>query len=452
VHHCYKLAELEVSFAYDYFYTKLGARFLHPDLLNSRFVWLLTAGSTSAALVLFACSNNVAADDGHYRRADVAVSYVLLIGAVILEVISMSIVSSSYWVYSRNARKWDERHSCAGLPLPMPRSAVIFSVVKHFHAPEGAPQWSHKLAQNNLIDGVVNAARASCVGRLMLRVGIRSDTTTRVAISQELKTLLLDKLLEFAPAEEQEGAAAAAAWDPSSKFTCHWARSELRRQSSPSDREQLLALLSIKSNSFLLTVLTWHIATDICFFLDLDDDGGGEAGSSAGSSSGSRSPSSMTMSRELSNYVMYLCAEHGVMSGNDGHLLLHSARGLLIVFSLDRYYHEGGKRMTRALVERINGTRALAREKIEDREPSQIAICAFVDAVRLSEGLRGKTTIEAASDRWAIIMNVWMEMLCYMAVHMAPAGFHTKRLSMGGEFITHVKVLMYNLGLSIPSD
>jgi hypothetical protein len=45
-----------------------------------------------------------------------------------------------------------------------------------------------------------------------------------------------------------------------------------------------------------------------------------------------------------------------------------------------------------------------------------------------------------------------MEMLCYMAVHMAPAGFHTKRLSMGGEFITHVKVLMYNLGLSIPSD
>jgi hypothetical protein len=49
--------------------------------------------------------------------------------------------------------------------------------------------------------------------------------------------------------------------------------------------------------------------TDICFFLDdkLDCND---------------SPSCRTPSRELSNYVMYLCSEHGILSGNDGHILL----------------------------------------------------------------------------------------------------------------------------------
>ena len=54
--------------------------------------------------------------------------------------------------------------------------------------------------------------------------------------------------------------------------------------------------------------------------------------------------------------------------------------------------------------------------------------------------------IEDANDRWDIIMNVWMEMLCYMALH-CEAAFHAQRLSTGGEFLTHVNVLIYDLGL-----
>ena len=52
--------------------------------------------------------------------------------------------------------------------------------------------------------------------------------------------------------------------------------------------------------------------------------------------------------------------------------------------------------------------------------------------------------IEDANDRWDIIMNVWMEMLCYMALH-SEHGFHTTHLSKGGEFLTHVKLLILNI-------
>ena len=84
----YKLVELQLSLIYDYLYTKIGMRHCHLNPLVGAALQAVTLISTSAALVLFMAS-------GHhhdYSRADVAVSYVLLVGAVVLEVSSAMIL------------------------------------------------------------------------------------------------------------------------------------------------------------------------------------------------------------------------------------------------------------------------------------------------------------------------------------------------------------------------
>uniref|UniRef100_A0A8R7Q0U0 DUF4220 domain-containing protein n=1 Tax=Triticum urartu TaxID=4572 RepID=A0A8R7Q0U0_TRIUA len=54
--------------------------------------------------------------------------------------------------------------------------------------------------------------------------------------------------------------------------------------------------------------------------------------------------------------------------------------------------------------------------------------------------------IDDAYDRWELITAVWVEMLVYLA-HDSGASFHAKHLSMGGEFVTHVRMLLIILGL-----
>lgn len=59
--------------------------------------------------------------------------------------------------------------------------------------------------------------------------------------------------------------------------------------------------------------------------------------------------------------------------------------------------------------------------------------------------------IESAADRWELISTVWIEMLSYIAHNCGP-GFHAKHLTTGGEFISHVKVLLFILGIPFRGD
>jgi hypothetical protein len=87
----YKVAEIQISLIYDFFYTKFGrlAGVLHR---------LAILALTSTALVLFVVHHKgkrpSAVAVKYYNVADVAISYTLLVGAVDLEISSIS-----YWPY-----------------------------------------------------------------------------------------------------------------------------------------------------------------------------------------------------------------------------------------------------------------------------------------------------------------------------------------------------------------
>lgn len=81
----YKLGEIHLSLIYDYLYTKFGA-------LMGVFYRLATLALTSIALVLFALARiDRKGRSVRYIEADVAISYVLLVGAVTLEMSSIFI-------------------------------------------------------------------------------------------------------------------------------------------------------------------------------------------------------------------------------------------------------------------------------------------------------------------------------------------------------------------------
>jgi hypothetical protein len=58
-------------------------------------------------------------------------------------------------------------------------------------------------------------------------------------------------------------------------------------------------------------------------------------------------------------------------------------------------------------------------------------------------------TMDDEASRWDLILEVWLEMLFYIAPRCGGA-FRYEHLIIGGEFISHVLLLMHNLGPFMP--
>ncbi|KAM1115503.1 hypothetical protein TB2_038567 [Malus domestica] len=71
------------------------------------------------------------------------------------------------------------------------------------------------------------------------------------------------------------------------------------------------------------------------------------------------------------------------------------------------------------------------------------------DGCRLAKQLMALETEEGKSneEKWGIISQVWIEMLCYAASQCSWKE-HAQQLRHGGELLTHVCLLMANLGFS----
>ncbi|CAN6330457.1 unnamed protein product [Urochloa humidicola] len=425
----YKLVEVQLSLVYDYYYTKLGTRYCHLGTAASSVPRLLTLGSTCAALTLFVCVH-ARGSLVSYRRPDIALSYVLLIGAIVLEIVFNFLAISSYWAYLTAVKDF-------------PRGrAMILSVVKLVH-PESRCQWSGKVAQCSLVGGCIAEKQAALLERMIRWIGIDRDTTHADA-SSDLKELLLDRLLNVAnrtPADaDADSEAEADEWD-FTKFHGQWAKWELQRNCPGilfhNTAHQDLFSETIERVDFLSSIVIWHIATDMCF----SDD---EARDSL-----CRGPS-----KKLSNYVLYLASKHGILVGNDGHFVLKMARGEIQKFL---EVEVGGDDKSPPALEHWKVVKSIRHKVYKENDVAQAHIREFPRieifsdmpilprACQLSTGL---LRLKEAMDPWEIIINVWMEMLCYMAPHCGP-GFHFKNVSTGGEFVTHVRVLLLNLGLTV---
>jgi hypothetical protein len=391
----YKLAEIQLWLIYDFFYTKYGVLQFHMSLVNSGIERLVTFGATSTALALF-LNAHLNGLFSNLSRADVMVSYVLLIGAVALDLSSILIVISSYWPH---------------LPLPgrgrfgdglFPGKSALFSVTR-FAYPLGKALWSGKMAQYNLIHGCIQEKKANLLMKCLRKIELVSDVT-RIQVSPELKEFVFNKLLAIATTRHVNDYWK---WDFST-FRGQWLRWELEATEEGRSVDQ--KLLHIDEGHFAGKVLMWHITTEMCFYTD------NKAGN----------PPCRTMSRDLSNYIMYLIAKRGVKSGSNG-------------------YFELGK--VRRDVRKALSHERFARGRLDQ---SSVVLYGYEGhgyfSAHASTAAKELLKITCPAQRWELIATVWVEMLCYLAPN-CDTGFHIKSLSTGAEFISQVRVLLVSLGI-----
>ncbi|XP_071681759.1 uncharacterized protein [Lolium perenne] len=291
--------------------------------------------------------------------------------------------------------------------------SAVWRVGKYVYPAWGTKQWSEMLWQYNMINSVTKQDDAGIMSLVPQWISkhLYDKTITHIDIYENLKKSVLDKLLEFGTRKED--------WN----FASFRGQLALRGRKSnhgplsfllPAKPETPL-LKSINDVDFPTTVLIWHIATDILFFQD-------------NSASNTSSYPQMKMSKEISNYVMYLVFKCGVMITNTTELQHDNA---LKVMEANRGLGAEG-----AINKVFQANKLLKRTSKSHVQPLLPHACKVAQEL---------IDIPGEANRWDLITAVWLEMLFYIAPRCG-GSFHSEHLATGGEFITHVLLLMHFLG------
>lgn len=422
--------------------------------------------ATPVALVLFmAAEKGEPLFDSRRGRADIMVSYLLLVGAVALDVSSVVI-----FIFSRCFYPWCKKK-----------------------------QWSQKLKQYNMINSV---EKDSCCRFICKNLGWDLEIE-ELSLSVHMKEFILDTLLASGTRQE---------WNIASTRG-HLALLHHKMTT-------VMALEdSVRSGvDFPRSVLIWHIATEICFHYDSRGD---KEATATSYSAGLLKKQYKLMSRELSNYIMYLVFKCRVMLTTYSNVVHDQTRQEIVkilspsqsrrqqvinpaevLLSEEiKIYLEGSKEQdenTRDVdrdgepkakeqdqvkidlegsKEQDENTRVIDRDgqpkakeqdeivEIDHEEMSNNNLTAKVHMKKLSQSAESLysspvlpcarevaqqlISIKDEAQRWELIAEVWAEMLYYTAPRCG-AAFHAEHLATGGEFITHVFVLMYLLGPFMP--
>ncbi|KAJ6741500.1 hypothetical protein OIU85_015674 [Salix viminalis] len=186
---------------------------------------------------------------------------------------------------------------------------------------------------------------------------------------------------------------------------------------------------SVKLPDFNESLLTWHIATDICYHDDVRKNGGEDA----------NIPPNCKMSIELSNYMVYLLVDYPFLLprgiGNERYIQTCSA------------VNDDATLLERIISDQHSSWdfgRTISKLQKSRRKVS--VLCAGFKLAKSLQTLVGRDDWENER-KWKMISQVWVEMLTYAASHCGWKE-HAQTLTRGGELLTHVCLLMAHLGLS----
>ncbi|KAH0997409.1 hypothetical protein GBA52_021273 [Prunus armeniaca] len=184
------------------------------------------------------------------------------------------------------------------------------------------------------------------------------------------------------------------------------------------------------------SILLWHIATDLCYYTDLEK-----------YSEIPTSDSKHSFSKLVSNYLMHILVMRPFMlpKGIGKIRFRDTCAEATKFFEKRRCIISGsnGKGRARQVLLEVN-TEVDPEIVIGDRSKT-----VLFTGCRLAKQLQSLETEEGwgNEEKWEMIAKVWIEMLCYAA---SQCGWneHAQHLRKGGELLTHVCLLMANFGLS----
>ncbi|KAG2656583.1 hypothetical protein PVAP13_1KG095854 [Panicum virgatum] len=411
--------------------------------------------SALIALVLFL----IAEKEGRHSKVDVTVSYILFAGAIVLDLLPFI---TSIFSYARRPFRPGTAEDCEKM--------CSLGCVQPPGWRRTTKQWSEQLAQYSMLTRYTSSM-PSLVKWIGAHLGaswcLELFELTRTRVTDDLKLVVLDKL--FLEAERKM-------WDIASS------RGEraLVKVFPESERSDCALHKSISSKvDFPTSVLIWHIATDICYFVTEDND---------------TEPAEIKKkknSRELSHYIMYLVFKCDVMLTSSSRLVHQKAHeGLAYLLSAGQQSTQIKKEAVIQVFEGMKKEKQQQRSSLgmaegnKNEESANNNAAAASISSQIEELLRSteeastsrqieellRSTEEALyspvltdarevaqklidingeAQRWQLILEVWLEMLFYTAPRCG-AAFHYEHLSTGGEFISHVLLLMRELGPFLP--
>ncbi|EEE60444.1 hypothetical protein OsJ_13665 [Oryza sativa Japonica Group] len=334
-----------------------------------------------------------------YHIVDFAVTYALLIGAILLEITTLLRTVGSSWTCAfLHTRKWD-----------WPCNSVMFTrqIVKAGRS----RLWLDSIGQYNLLD-FCTRDMTDLRGRIAMKVGLEnwfnklhySNTTS---ISSDIKEFVLKEIQKRGRGDIRN------------------ARRMCILYENKMDEELSWSTVDI---DFEKSILVWHVATDVylcCFKEEVEH---------------TEKPV-VKVIKEISNYMLYLLLQHPDMLPGPIRIGLYPK----VCASLVELWQEHSTSSSEGGDNNRSKSKKLASllfqkfgSESTDNEHGQVYLDGTAVAGYL---LRNECNVP---NMLGLIAGVWFEMLCYAAHHCSEES-HARQLSTGGEFLTAVWLLVEHI-------
>ncbi|CAO2041614.1 unnamed protein product [Urochloa humidicola] len=415
------LMEMELSLMYDLLYTK--AAVIHT--WSGYCIRVVSPLAAAASLLLFQFS----VKDGH-SRVDVAVTYTLLAGAVILESGSLMRALGSTWTYAFlciTGWRWLRYTAlCSGRWDRLRR--LVKMITGRGGGKRSSRRWSGQMGQYNMLHFVTRQDRAykPLLGRLARAAGyeewwIRYHYSGTIGISDNMKRWLfryVRNLNRDARSLNAQGV-----------IRKNWGEEALKKEGLYSYFKDKRTLGIV----FQECIIIWHLGTDV--FL-------------ANSSGANNDATDLVKAiRALSNYMMFLLVEHPYMlPGLAQSTLYWRTCGNLIKMRNKKIPHHPKESVYTKLKELfcLHDDPGFARLKKRD----ELAIIIYEekpkysdDAPRLQHAYKvAKKLLQIEEQKGTnasleLLIATWTDFLVY-ASNRCSRESHAKKLSSGGELTT----------------
>nr|CAB3449312.1 unnamed protein product [Digitaria exilis] len=386
----FKVVEMQLSLMHDVFYTKIGVTHGWYGFC----IRIISLLATTIALVLFHIFGDK--QEVVYSKLDVAVTYVLLIGALVLEITSIFRFVFSSWTCALLITCGSRWHLPARAVLSLRRLV-----------PWKARYWSGSMGQHNMLQ-LCARSRTSRGSKVARWIGAEDPwnmlvCSWSVPVSEFIEQLMVKQ----------------------ARKNLHW-----RVEHALAARIQELVNKGGMYGDLDWTV--WRkayssgIATDIYLYWCREH----EQEKATGDNEQTRRRSDLAKAAQaLSNYMLFLLASRPYMlpppNGRKAYLSPRSAK------SLQRL----GGELNTGTIELTSTTPVIGR-----RDSATSMKGAQLGEKLIGQDLQVVGSSSGESDTLELIVEVWLEMLFYVG-YRCSAHSHSKQLSSGGELVTIAALL-----------
>ncbi|KAF5953449.1 hypothetical protein HYC85_006305 [Camellia sinensis] len=190
---------------------------------------------------------------------------------------------------------------------------------------------------------------------------------------------------------------------------------------------------SIVDLEFDQSILVWHLATEILYQYDKDFGGYYDL------------DKELEKGNWLSQYMLYLLVEHPYMLPlGMGHIKFQDIYYELGDIIEQQLKANKNTKISELLISKGSNHEKLFISNYKDTKLGGRSNLLILHGCKLASQLKA---IDDTGTRWRFIVDIWIEMLGH-AASQCRGRYHAQQLRRGGEFLTHVWLLMAHFGLN----